>query len=458
MFQQAGANNFLHTSQKFDFEPPSLLCVSLLVPSPNSLEISQIWVPSTSFDISQTLVLPSTSLDISQNRVPSTSPDISQIWVPCSLNITLHLSNLGSLNITRHLSTLLSPNSLDTIRWPPGSKQAFRSGQPLAAGYKACLWSIIGDLDYFVSILRLPNFNSQRPCSLCRCSLAGANSWSNFTPSAPWRGQLWTYATWSAWGGRSRCPLFGRLSHCSALTVHLDYMHCKFLGVDQYVFGSVLALLTCEVMPGSPQQNLDLLWSEIKHLYHQHNTKVRYRYLNKLTMFLRQNGTPKLRGKAGEIRHFADIIVHLWQRHMSSELLVHKQIHLLLKLSARMEQLITDNREEIAFPPPEARKFATACQEMLSLHAVLANHFAEEETDLFTLTSKCHMLQHISLLAGCINPRLVWCFSGEDMQNRVQQLAQASVKGNNAASAVNKIVRHYRLAMQIAFMDHEDEI
>ncbi|CAK9077599.1 unnamed protein product, partial [Durusdinium trenchii] len=193
------------------------------------------------------------------------------------------------------------------------------------------------------------------------------------------------------------------------------------------------------VMPGSPQQNLDLLWSEIKHLYHQHNTKVRYRYLNKLTMFLRQNGTPKLRGKAGEIRHFADIIVHLWQRHMSSELLVHKQIHLLLKLSARMEQLITDNREEIAFPAPEARKFAKACQEMLSLHAVLANHFAEEETDLFTLTSKCHMLQHISLLAGCINPRLVWCFSGEDMQNRVQQLAQASVKGNNAASAVNKI-------------------
>ena len=223
MFQQAGANNFLHTSHKFDFEPPSLLCVSLLVPSPNSLEISQIWVPSTSFDISQTLVLPSKSLDISQNRVPSTSPDISQIWVPCSLNITLHLS------------TLLSPNSLDTIRWPPGSKQAFRSGQPLAAGYKACLWGIIGDLDYFVSILRLPNFNSQRPCSLCRCSLAGANSWSNFTPSAPWRGQLWTYATWSAWGGRSRCPLFGRLSHCSALTVHLDYMHCKFLGVDQYM-------------------------------------------------------------------------------------------------------------------------------------------------------------------------------------------------------------------------------
>ena len=42
----------------------------------------------------------------------------------------------------------------------------------------------------------------------------------------------------------------------------------------------------------------------------------------------------------------------------------------------------------------------------------------------------------------------VWCFSGEDMQKRVQQLAKASVKGNNSAQAVKKIVRHYRLAMK----------
>lgn len=52
----------------------------------------------------------------------------------------------------------------------------------------------------------------------------------------------------------------------------------------------------------------------------------------------------------------------------------------------------------------------------------------------------------------------VWCFAGEDLQKRVQQLAQASVKGNTAASAVCKIVRHYRLAMQIATMEHEEDL
>ncbi len=43
------------------------------------------------------------------------------------------------------------------------------------------------------------------------------------------------------------------------------------------------------------------------------------------------------------------------------------------------------------------------------------------------------------------------------MQKRVQRLAQASVKGNNAAGASIKIVRHYRLAMEICIKEIEAE-
>ena len=294
------------------------------------------------------------------------------------------------------------------VRWPNGSRNARLAGKPLAGGYRGCLWSLIGDLDYLVSILKLPNFNSARPCSLCRCSLAGTNSWSDFSKSAPWRKQLWTLATWKAWEGRSPCPLF-KLSFCSALTVHLDYMHCKYLGVDQYTYASVLALLCCQVMNGTPQENLNSCWNTIKSFYRAHGTRIQYRYLNKLTMFLRQNGTPKLRGKAGEIRHVAPALLHLWSLHMDGNLQVHKQIHMLLKFSVMMEQLITDNKEEISFPIADANKFAEACSNMLSLHASLAQHFADEQTDLFTLTSKCHMLQHIALLSRCLSPRLATC-------------------------------------------------
>ena len=268
------------------------------------------------------------------------------------------------------------------------------------------LWSVIGDLDYFVAILKLPNFNSQRPCSLCRCSLSGTNSWSDFTPEANWRNQVWTLTSWKGWPQRSRCPLF-RLSYCSALAVHLDLMHSKYLGTDQYVYGSCLALLVCEILHGTPEENVQTIWMDIKQYYRDHNVKIRYRYLNKLTMFLRKSGAPKLRGKACEIRHVAGAILHVWTKYMSGDLQIHKEIKILLKCSVRMEDLITDNRHEIAFAPEEASKYARTCQHMLTLHASLANHFAEEQTALFSLTSKAHMLQHISLLSHCINPRLV---------------------------------------------------
>lgn len=96
---------------------------------------------------------------------------------------------------------------------------------------------------------------------------------------------------------------------------------------------------------------------------------------------------------------------------MSPDMEAHQKIKLLLKFSVQMEELITENREELAFPANDAQKFANACENMLTLHASLANHFAEEGTDLFTLTSKCHMLQLIALLARCVSPRLDTCLT-----------------------------------------------
>ena len=146
-------------------------------------------------------------------------------------------------------------------------------------------------------------------------------------------------------------------------------------GVDQYTYGSVLALLCCKVMGGSPLQNLQAVRADIKVFYRENGTKVQYRYLNKLTMFLRQNGTPKLRGKAGEIRHLAPALLHVWMKYMSPNLEVHIQIKLLLKFSVEMEQLITDCREDISFPPAEATRFAKACETHANLTCCVGESF-----------------------------------------------------------------------------------
>ena len=299
-------------------------------------------------------------------------------------------------------------SNINKFRWPAKSLDADRAGMPLAGGYKGCLWSVIGDLDYVVSILNLPNFNSQRPCPLCRCSLSGENTWSNFRQDAPWRQQIWCMTEWKRWSQRSTCPLFS-LPFTSALSVSLDWMHSKYLGVDQYTYGSILALLTVQIMPGNPQQNLNVLWADILTFYRANGTKVRYRYLNKLGMYLRKSGTPKLRGKAGEIRHLAPAMLFVWNRHKGADTSVHVMITALLKESCRLENHISDYKDALSFPPDVATQFSISCGNMLTLHASLASHFIEEGLDLFTLTSKAHMLQHIALVSACISPRLVPC-------------------------------------------------
>ena len=46
-----------------------------------------------------------------------------------------------------------------------------------------------------------------------------------------------------------------------------DYMHTLHLGVYQYVFGSVLILLTHFIMPRPRHKNLNAVWDAIKEYY-----------------------------------------------------------------------------------------------------------------------------------------------------------------------------------------------
>ena len=291
-------------------------------------------------------------------------------------------------------------------RFPVGSHDRHMAGRPLAEGWFACLWALIGDLEYLASILSLPSHNNAKNCcALCKAGLTGSNTWSDFRPTAGWRAHQWTYESWRSWPGRSRNQLF-TLPGVSALNVHLDWMHSKYLGIDQFTFGSCLALLTCTGMvPGSEQAALDTCWKFIQDFYREHKTKVRFGYLNRLSMFLRQSGCPKLRGKAAEIKHFVYPLLSLWELYMNSGLKLHRQIRLMLKTNAHLEDLLSLYEQDVAFPPPVADDFEDTCCTMLCLHGQIASHFAEEGTDLFNLTGKAHMVQHISLLARCISPR-----------------------------------------------------
>ena len=178
-----------------------------------------------------------------------------------------------------------------------GSFESHMAGRPLADDWFGCLWALIGDSEYLSSRLNLPKHNNAKNCcALCKASLSGSNTWSDFRPTAGWRAHQWSYESWRAWPGRSCNRLF-TLPGVSALNTHLDWMHSKYLGIDQFTVGSCMALLTCAGMVpgGSEQKALDTCWEFIQRFYKEHRTPVRFGYV--FLCFSNSRGARKCGGK-----------------------------------------------------------------------------------------------------------------------------------------------------------------
>ena len=331
--------------------------------------------------------------------------------------------------------------------------EARRSGKWLAGGWKAILWALTGDLDCFNAMLGTPTYSLQRgPCMHCRCTGTGVNTWTDYKDTASWRATRWNPEGWRNWEGRTRCVLL-TLPGASCWTVAYDWVHVKYLGVDQYIFGSVLSVLVTMVMAGDENANLQTCWAFLKNYFKTNRTPTPFRYLTKLSMFIRTGKFPKLRGKASEIRHFGKPLLALWDQFSNPRISLHKQIRLMLKHNVHLENMISLYKDDFAFAAGPAQEFEQTTENMLLLLTQIADHFVDEGIKIFDLTSKTHFLQELAILSRSMNPKVVWCFMGEDQMQRMQQVAKACVRGNRVDQQTAKLARHYRLGLHLHFLE-----
>ncbi|CAE7780475.1 unnamed protein product [Symbiodinium necroappetens] len=336
-----------------------------------------------------------------------------------------------------------------------GSPEQKRALTPLAGGYYCVLLGIIGDLDWFHGVLKLQHYGSSKnPCCLCKAQAKGPLTYTNFKSDAPWRATIWKAKDWIADPSRSQNPIF-RVPSTSCHVVAMDLMHVKYLGCDMYMLGSVIWLLCHLVLPNDPAENLRVVWHKLKECYVKLGIPAsqRFRGLLKASMYTRKKGYPKLRGKAYEVRHLIRPMLDTWLFFCNSRLHVHQQISLMLKQNVLMESVLTDYKEALQFPAKAAQAFRDATTNMLLLHAAVATHFAHSGIQVFDLTSKFHLLQHIADYSEYISPRVVWCFSGEDLMRHTQKLAQSSSRGVGPCRVVGKMARKYRLALHLEFSE-----
>ncbi len=343
--------------------------------------------------------------------------------------------------------------------WPDvdADGQSYKRGTPefkrkltkLADGYRGALWIVKGDLAYVANDLGLRHPASVQPCALC---LANSTTlpWTDCRKGiALWEGTVWNNESW--WHANpGRHDLF-HLPGVGITAFVPDLLHTKHLGTDSYFYGSVLAFLTSHCMGGSAQDNLDLLRSEIQEHYRLHGVSCKFQNM-KLSMFENPGGFPRLKGRGAEIRHLAAPLHFVFCKHMDEANKQHRQIKLALAFSVELEEMLDSFADAYTFPQDVADRFLRSCYSFVALVSALGQHFHNEGTLLFNFTVKSHYLLHIGRVAQYMNPRLAWCYAGEDFMHVMKTIIAASSSGTAPHLVVSKALRKYVQGLHMTFV------
>ena len=137
----------------------------------------------------------------------------------------------------------------DNNDFAPGTIDAERKGTPLAEGFCAMVFILKSDLEFLSNHFHLNSPASNSPCALCQCDRSmDSRPWTDCRPTANWRATCWGAEDWAA-VHPSRHTFF-KMAGSGLDLIYPDLMHCKHLGTDLSVMGSVLTWLIKHYLKG----------------------------------------------------------------------------------------------------------------------------------------------------------------------------------------------------------------
>ena len=176
-------------------------------------------------------------------------------------------------------------------------------------------------------------------------------------------------------------------------------------------------------------------------------TPMSYR-LGTITMtMLSGDPFPKLRGKASENRALLLPLSAVLDKYVRHPLVNHMK--LLLLLSAKMDEIV-HNSAEFRLSAAQYGEFRLAVNTYNLKLTELCNILHPKGHHLFAFTIKNHYLEHLGALAAQVNPRLGWCYKGEDMMMKVKNFARASCRGLPSSQLPSKIVEKYLQGLDVS--------
>ena len=160
---------------------------------------------------------------------------------------------------------------------------------------------------------------------------------------------------------------------------------------------------------------------------------------------------PALKGKGAELRHFPVPLLETCQTFLDDSNLQHRQVKLMLSMSVVIETIPDTNAEEYTLSAAGAAEFKKAVYAFVQLNTALGQHFHTRHILLFNFTIKFHYALHLAHCAEFINPRLAWCYSGEDFMQKVKGIVQASHRGTAPQKVAHTAMMKYVQGLGLKF-------
>ena len=255
-----------------------------------------------------------------------------------------------------------------------------------------------------------------------RCAIWGTvpRPWNDWGDGAAWLGTVWaSHESWKAARGRVH-PLF-LLAGFSFFMFMADSLHIMELGVVHRALGNVffhLCYTTGLLRGATPNERLDHLWCLILLGYERLRTPVQLGNL-KLPMFCKPDGPyskqPELIGsiKAAESKHLAPVVRDLFSTVARAGSAIDAHIHAMLHSLAMNYKCLEDKSVTLPLATQDQVKRSIW---RVARHYEAAGAWARREgwTRRWGITNKFHMMLHLGIQAGWLNPRPSWTYIDED--------------------------------------------
>ena len=314
----------------------------------------------------------------------------------------------------------------DGNEFPSDHPRSTLAGEPLADGNRLAHLRTTGDMENYEKEFGMANHGAHSLCSKCRANRTTI-PWNDFRDGALFKTSLYTpmdwpvHHEWLDWPTRD------------PQNIALDWAHTMDKGVTERFIGGVFAELVIESIlheGGTQAQQVAQLNADVQTYYEDNESTDRIHEIKK-SMFLPvsvYSDVPTFSpGNMSKVRTLVGFVKEYAEKHCDHSIM--RDIHRMEAASLLFHMYETVMCGPLVFSEDEADELRRQTDEFLQHYTALGNIAFEEDKMCYGTIPKCHALWHI-VNDNLLNPRLFWCFQGEDFVGHIARICRSCTKNN----------------------------